>query len=383
MENETHVDKCAIVRAVLRKYSSADKPVNMTEIIRHIKEWGCSFGRNAIRGAFDKMNIHEVTDEYDYKEQKLENMKKEGEVVYCKNVNGRITGYWIENSITDSELSMLVDMVLSSKILTKEEADSLSERLLLLSGEELDDNSKYRYRISNQPYIGEENGKEKLCNDIVISNVAEKAYIIRKALENNPPKKVEFSLNIYDYKNGKVFMRPYGKRKRICSPLDLIMSNGRYYMLGTDPDTQKMRNLKYKLYRVDLMTDLAINRDNAITRDQVGIKDTDDIFKYRIENPYMFSGETKIVRFRVDKNQFTQVVDWFGKEFRILGDDTDKECWEIEVKVNTNSFIYWVLQYGGCVEVLDSASDNHFRNTVKLELTDILHKYLEGDVKGK
>lgn len=372
------MDKYSAIREVLRKHSSKEKPLKLKEIEEYLKDYGIK--RHAISTALIDMDLKVVKDEFDYLDNRFEYMKKEGEVIYCQERNSRKSNYWIENSITDSELSMLIDMVLSSKMMTHKETNSLAERLLLLSGKDLDDNQKYRHRIKRQPYFDDEkNGSEK-SSDILISNVAENAYIIRKAMSMKQPHKVKFTLNVYDYKDGKIFMRPYGKDERICSPYDLIMSNGRYYMLGADLETERNDSLKYKLYRVDLMTNLTITRAIATTREKAGINDTDDIYKYKIENPYMFTGETKRVRFRIDREQFTQVVDWFGKDFRVIGEDIDRDWWEIEVKVNTNSFLYWVLQYGGCVEVMDGASDNHFRNTVKLKLTDILHKYLESDI---
>ena len=84
-------------------------------------------------------------------------------------------------------------------------------------------------------------------------------------------------------------MKPCGKKDRVCSPYDLIMSNGRYYMLGADLKTERSDYLKYKLYRVDLMSDLSITKMKAKSREEAEIKDTDDIYNFRKENPYMLS----------------------------------------------------------------------------------------------
>ena len=154
-------------------------------------------------------------------------------------------------------------------------------------------------------------------------------------------------------------------------------------MLGADLKTERSDHLKYKLYRVDLMTELSITKVKATSREEAGIKDTDDIYNFRKENPYMFAGDVKRVRFKIEKDYFTQVVDWFGEDFRVYQDYLDEDCWGIEVRVSTNSFIFWVLQYGGCTEVVETGSDNRFRETVKLRLNEILQKYLESDVRNK
>ena len=64
-----------------------------------------------------------------------------------------------------------------------------------------------------------------------------------------------------------------------------------------DLETERRTDLAYKLYRVDLMTDVTINRAKAISKEEAGISELDDLYKYRIENPYMFTGEKKKVKY--------------------------------------------------------------------------------------
>lgn len=44
-------------------------------------------------------------------------------------------------------------------------------------------------------------------------------------------------------------------------------------MLGADLETERRTDLKYKLYRIDLMTDVTINRAKAITKEEVGLSE--------------------------------------------------------------------------------------------------------------
>ena len=139
--------------------------------------------------------------------------------------------------------------------------------------------------------------------------------------------------------------------------------------------------LKYKLYRIDLMTDLSVTKAAAVTKEEVGIEqEMEDLFRYRIENPYLFIGKTETVRLRVDSEQFTQIVDWFGDNFSVIGHDVNEDkYYDIEVRVNTGGFLYWVLQYSGCVQVLDrdEKEENSFNNRVVENLKNILSKYSE------
>ena len=377
--NEKKNDKYSAIRGVLRKYSSFDKPMKLKDIQAMLDQQGYEIKRHAITTAMDDMGIVEVERDSDYKAARDLYMK-DGERIYCRSTNGRRTNYWIEGAITDAELGLLVDMVLSSKILTQKESQSLASRLIQLSGKELDDAMKYRHRVKKQPYIAKENYELP----VAVSEVAQRAYLVRKAIEQQ--KKVCFTLNVYDYDGKHIYLKPCGKKERICSPYDLIMSNGRYYALGSE--TEQSGSIRYKLWRVDLMTNLSITNETAKTAKEAGISaELDDISKYRRENPYMFLGEKRNVRFKVERDYFTQVVDWFGDDFKVIppqkGEEIDESYLTIQVKVSTNSFIFWVLQYGGCTEVMEWDGDDCFRETVKLKLNEILQKYLESDKKKK
>lgn len=377
--NEKKNDKYSAIRGVLRKYSSFDKPMKLKDIQAMLDQQGYEIKRHAITTAMDDMGIVEVERDSDYKAARDLYMK-DGERIYCRSTNGRRTNYWIEGAITDAELGLLVDMVLSSKILTQKESQSLASRLIQLSGKELDDAMKYRHRVKKQPYIAKENYELP----VAVSEVAQRAYLVRKAIEQQ--KKVCFTLNVYDYDGKHIYLKPCGKKERICSPYDLIMSNGRYYALGSE--TEQSGSIRYKLWRVDLMTNLSITNETAKTAKEAGISaELDDISKYRRENPYMFLGEKRNVRFKVERDYFTQVVDWFGDDFKVIppqkGEEIDESYLTIQVRVSTNSFIFWVLQYGGCTEVMEWDGDDCFRETVKLKLNEILQKYLESDKKKK
>ena len=63
-----------------------------------------------------------------------------------------------------------------------------------------------------------------------------------------------------------------------------------------------------------------------------------------------------------------------------MGYDADeRKYYDIELKVNLNSFTFWVLQYSGCVEVLDTEKkgDKSYRNHIKEMLRKAFEKYEE------
>lgn len=374
-------NKYDLIRHILREHSSREEPIGVTKIASIASEMGCAIGRNAIENFMNEMCAKEYATEKECDEYLREWRAEEREIIFCKTSNEgrRAKGYWMLESISRSEWMYLLDSVLYSKILTKKEADNLAKRIVLLAGGNFSKLTEYRCRMNNQPFLhGDEKTDEAIGH--MEGRVLGQVYLIRKAIDEG--KKVKFNLNVYKYDNQKVKLVPCGKFGRICSPFEVVYSNGRYYMLGADLETERKDGIRYKLYRIDLMTDLSITRAVAATRDSAGIDEVKDLFKFRIENPYMFTGKVQKVRLRVDSEQFTQIVDWFGDHFKVIGYDANEEkYYDIEVSVNANSFIYWVLQYSGCVTVLEAGKkegEQSFRNRVIETLKATLKKYEEG-----
>lgn len=391
---EHYVDD--IIRDILREYASCEKPIGQSAIIKRLREKGIIRTRSVVKGFADRMGAREYVTKEECDEIIKDCRADEREVVFVKKgEEGRVIGYWMLETISESEWMYLMDSVLYSKILTKKEADNLAKRITFLAGKRFSELTRYRHRMDNQPYIvGDEDIDEKVGH--IDSRVLKYVQLIREAIKDG--KKVKFNLCVYHYdKAQKIRLVPYGKHgkvlpetvaryredvHRIVSPFEVIFSNGRYYMLGADLETERSADLKYKLYRVDLMDDLSLStRTVATTKKEAGLEEEfANLFKYRMENPYMFTGQVERVRIRVDADQFTQIVDWFSDDFRVVEFD-EKAYYDIEVKVNLNSFTFWALQYSGCVEVLDigKKGDNSYRNHIKETLRKALEKYEKGD----
>lgn len=392
---EHYVDD--IIRDILRERASREKPIGQSDIVKLLDERGITRTRTVIKGFADRMGAREYVTEEECNAIIKECRINEREIIFIKKgEEGRTIGYWMMETISDSEWMFLMDSVLYSKILTKKEADNLAKRITFLAGKSFSELTQYRHRMDNQPYIvGDEDIDEKVGH--IDSRVLNYVHFIREAIKDG--KKVKFNLCVYDYCNQKVRLVPYGKHgkvlpetparykedvHRIVSPFEVIFSNGRYYMLGADLETERSADLKYKLYRIDLMDDLSLApRTTAITKKKAGVEEElANLYKYRMENPYMFTGQVERVRIRVDADQFTQIVDWFSDDFRVVGFDADEDSYyDIEVRVNLNSFTFWVLQYSGCVEVLDTGKkgDNSYRNHIKETLRKALEKYEEDE----
>ena len=381
-----------IIREILREYASRENPIGRKAITQYAKKKGFEIKRTAIEDGFaNRMGARVYETEEECDEIIRECRVTEREIIFNKKSHeGRTIGYWMMETLSESEWMFLLDSVINSKILTKKEAENLAKRITFLAGKRFSDLTNYRQRMGNQPYfIGNDDIDEKV--GYIESRVLKQVRLIRQAI--NQERKIKYNLCVYDYGNQRIRLIEYGRHgkvlpetpkkykedvHRICSPFDIIFSNGRYYMLGADLETEKRTDLKYKLYRVDLMSDITISRAKATTKEEAGISELNDLFEYRMENPYMFTGKVERVRIRIDADQFSQIVDWFSDHFKVVGYDADEsKYYDVELKVNLNSFTFWVLQYSGCVEVLDSGKkgENSYRNRIKETLKKALKKY--------
>lgn len=292
--------------------------------------------------------------------------------IFKKGNTPYLSNFWYESyvNISDEELKYLVDSVLYSKIIRLEDAKNLVKRIIDLSGKELNNQVPYRVDFRKETYIGT---AETLKN----------VYTLQTAITNK--KKVKFMLNIYYYNNtnisssaSKIKMKPCWYENRTVSPYQIIMSNGRYYLMASDVAMNKNKidgekDLKYKIYRVDLITGLEILKNQrAISKDEGGASELQYISKYVVENPYMFSEKVQWVTIRVNTDQFTQIVDWFGDNFVVVAEDVSSNTIDIKVKVNLNAFKYWVLQYSTCVKVIDPPK---YRKLIKEIIQEIAQKY--------
>ena len=137
----------------------------------------------------------------------------------------------------------------------------------------------------------------------------------------------------------------------IVSPYYLINNYGRYYLLCN-------YRSKYQLlqnFRVDYMMNINIKEDSDIKPLKVLDKslETFSISKYLNEHIYLFGGDSVRVKLLLkDSNAIGYIYDWFGSDVKI---SHDKETGNIVTTLvsNENALIYWLLQYGEFVKVLE------------------------------
>ena len=93
--------------------------------------------------------------------------------------------------------------------------------------------------------------------------------------------------------------------------------------------------------------------------------------RHMAEHIYMFAGESINVSFRAERHLVGEIIDWYGKDVK-FSNETDGMV-DIRVSVNEQAFIFWALQYGQYVEVLEPPE---LRDKVKRAAIAIVENYM-------
>lgn len=271
--------------------------------------------------------------------------------------NESITGYWYEKKVIEDVPGefprFLTDAVIYSKVLTPEFKPQYYDNLqdIFGTGQVKNMTDFMNAIVEYMPYSEKEDGG---------INVMKNVLDIQQAIDKK--KKIKFKLAAYRYREKEVQLLPIGDQERCVSPFQIMMSNGRYYLMA------KNRKIKkgFLFYRVDLMDEIEIlnnQKSDDVEQDEWGNPQ-----KFLIANPFFYAGEVKedvIIGF--EEEQLTQIIDWFGAEenglYEIQGTynmQKNANCERIVkmvkikfTKVNINAFSFWIMQYIDCLEILE------------------------------
>ena len=128
-------------------------------------------------------------------------------------------------------------------------------------------------------------------------------------------------------------------------------SQGKYYLVCNRDD---MNNISH--FKIEKIKDLIILDEKALDVKNIeGYENGLDISKYTNENIYMFSGKTISAKLKLEnENAIDYVFDWFDKNNTLI---TKKDgVFYADVRVNESALVYWALQYGENVEILEPES---------------------------
>ena len=247
-----------------------------------------------------------------------------------------------------SEIRFLIDAVFSSKSIDSKHSQELSNKLINFLS--LYQRKQYKY-IYKADELNRTNNKELFYN----------IEIINEAIEKN--KQIQFEYNRFNYKNNNKKKKSY-----IVNPYFLINNQGKYFLVCNYDYFDEIGN--YKLERIHNIK--ILDTEIKPIKQVKGFENGLDITKYANENIYMFSTNSINATIQIYDDWATAYVEeWFGKNARFYVKDNKIYA---DIRTNESSLIYWCLQYGESVELIEPTET---RNKIKEKVKMICEKYGE------
>ena len=296
-----------LILEVLKTYSDEDHPITQQRVLQLLQEnYGVVCDRRSVRNNIDCLI------EYGY------DIETEG-------------GYRLMSRTFDNaELQLLINSVVFSKSLTKNQASKLIAKLV-------DESSRYfapRFtHLANVTNLQHTDNKQVMINLDLLDEAIEKK------------RKVSFIYNSYG-----TDLRMHARRKEpfVYNPYQIVMSNGRYYLVG---NYDKYDTISH--FRIDKMTSMKmLEEERKDQREIEGMEHGLNLPKHMAEHIYMFSGESVTALIRTSQKSMDELVDWFGKDFQIVEQYPDGMM-DVRLRCNKSAMEYWALQYGKSVTVLE------------------------------
>ena len=318
--------KLALIRTlqILWKYSDYEHPLKQEDIALYLdNNYGIVIERKAIS-------------------RNISLLKEAGFEIE----SGRTGSFLAERDFTDAELRVLIDGVLSSKHISTKYSKDLIDKLCSLSS---------KYFRSHVKHIHTVNDWDKTENRTLFYNIE----LIDEAIEQK--RQIRFDYNKYgaDKKMHKTQLHN-------ASPYQLILHNQRYYLMARN---EFWKNIAY--YRLDRITNMTVTEEKLVPITSVeGYEKGINYKELATALPYMYTDKPEYVEFIAEEGVIDQVIDWFGKDIRIMkyGENRLK----VTVKVSPTAMEHWAMQYAGYVTL---TSPETLVNRIKERLQDAAELY--------
>ena len=171
---------------------------------------------------------------------------------------------------------------------------------------------------------------------------------------------------IYNEMGTDFKMHPKRKDPYVVNPYQIVANNGKFYLIA---NYDKYDNVVH--FRIDKMKEIKCLNESIKPRSEVPeLANGLNLPKHMAEHIYMFSGESVWAEIKTTPDMMGELVDWFGKDFKIEQEEDGYII--IRVKCNGNALRYWALQYGPYVEILKPVK---LREQLKQDAESMYRKY--------
>jgi predicted DNA-binding transcriptional regulator YafY len=368
-----------MILAVLRRYSDGagkdekihfddvknkkrKRPLTQQEIMELVKkEYGVNINKGIMKETLIGMRdfLYETdfgfTLEYNEINRTNKYTEKETKILRFYREEVLLSDVYLVRDITDAEMHMLIDGLLFSKYIPYSQCKDLVKNIENLAG------NSY-LRKNDLPDTQPVNKQLTLAIEI-----------IKEAIAKNRQVSFNFMYYTFEKKQQAVSNKDGSPRQYKVTPYHIVITNSRYYLICTHEDSNEFYH-----YRLDYI------RDAKLLEDTPGRSDTDiigdgkrfNLSKHMAEHIYMYGGKSVMATFRCDKRVTKQIIghiiDWFGHGDNVRFINESENFVITTMTANEKALVYWALQYGACVEVLEP---DFLRKKVRENVENMWVKY--------
>lgn len=318
---------------VLKKYSSADRPLNASEIAAYIKRdyhFAAEPNRKTIYS-----HLRLLQDLSDLNEL-------QGEIQ--QHLSGKKKGHYFVRDFTQAEIKLLCDAVASSRFINKTHSKDLIHKLAA----DYDKDFARRYA----PLL-EHKASNKSYNPAFFDSIEELSKAIRLK------RKITCQYLMYD--TNKALVPRYSENNGYItiSPYHFIWAINHYYLLCKPDHSEERRFL-----RVDKIRNVKLLDERSAP-----LPKNFNIHDYARKQAFMFGGKAEPISFRCQMRMLGQVIDFFGEDVQIKPINDD--YFEVSIHTSIDSIKYWVLQY---ITAIDRIRPEKLKNIIIEYLSDALER---------
>ena len=326
MKKESQHKKLFIMNIleILKKYSDENHRLSSREIGDILqRDYGMRAERRAIRR--NLLFLLEAGFDLGYTDFPRARPDGETDVSY--------TQWYLNRDFTDAELRLLIDSVLFSKHIPYSQCKNLIEKLKGLSNKYFE--AKVGH-ICNLPENQPNNKQLFYTLEVLDEAIGANKQVAFQYLSFDTDKK------LYPRRDSKGNVREY-----VVNPYQMVATNGRYYLIC---NLDQFDTVSY--YRIERIQDIrCLDMRRKSKKQVVGLKDGLNLSKRMAEQIYMLSGGSSTVYFRAKRYLINEIIDWFGQDIAFLNET--EETVDVRVTVNEKAMLYWAMQFGEHVEVLE------------------------------
>ena len=318
---------------------------------------------NPMEYSNENENLYKIKYE-GYKEDRLKKkISKE-----CGRKASDITKFSYVHVFDNAELDKLIQLVCFSDMLSVDEKSQLINKLIGTASSYYKtpfwDDKKIKF--NPRAIHGRFSGRKQADN----IQFAENLKIIQQAVNNLVS--IKFSFNRVTAQHE---MEPITEYFHILSPYHLVVYHDKYYCIGLKKDNHKIWH-----YRVDLMSDIEIVRDEEGKMVPIEVSSFEGlpIFnaywnpgKYMAEHLNMAWDEPRNIRIKIKNTGYTMIHDWFGEHYEKTNESEEEGYDVVIVKTSPTMIVHWSMQYGMAVEILDK----EIRKKIREEIAGMAEKY--------